>query len=68
MSNATGDRLTRRQVKSAIRKLIMHSADPGMDVAHLHWAIDDAEKARMKKDGKKPVDPEAFMKALGAFK
>lgn len=56
--------LTRRFVKSVIRKLILRSDDPGLDALHLYHALQDAEKERMEKDGKKPVDPEAFMKAL----
>lgn len=59
---------TRRSVMAAIRSLIMQSGDPGLDALHLYHALYDAEKARMKKDGKKPIDPEAFAKAFGAFK
>ena len=65
MGTATGDRLTRRHVKAVIRKLIMRSDDPGLDHLHLHHALQDALRDRDKKDGKKPIDPKAFMEALG---
>jgi phage gp36-like protein len=65
MGTATGDRLTRRHVMKTIRKLIMRSDDPGLDAFHLHYALQDAQRDRDKKDGKKPIDPEAFAKMLG---
>jgi hypothetical protein len=43
----------------------MRSDDPGLDAFHLHYALQDAQRDRDKKDGKKPIDPEAFAKMLG---
>ena len=56
---------TRRSVKAAIRSLIMNSEDPALDHLHLYHALQDAEAARMKKDGRKPINAEAFVKFLG---
>jgi hypothetical protein len=56
---------TRNQLVLLIHQFIMRSKDPALDALHLYWAVQDGEKDRMKKDGKKPMDPEAFAKALG---
>jgi hypothetical protein len=58
-------RVTRNQLISTIHDFLMASKDPGLDALHLYWAVQDGEKDRMKKDGKKPIDPKRFMEAMG---
>ena len=59
-----GDKATRRHITSAIRTLIMRSDSYDYEALLLIMAVEKAQRDRFKKDGGKPTDPDAFIKAL----
>lgn len=66
MSTMESDKAARRHITSAIRKLIMRSDSYNHEALLLIVAIEKAQRDRFKKDGGKPIDPDAFIDALTA--
>jgi hypothetical protein len=64
VSTVESDKPVRQQITKAIRKLIMRSDSYDHEALLIIMAVEKAQRDRFKKDGKKPIDPERFIRAL----